>query len=103
MACSKCGGRGPTTPPIVTAAIRARAVNDAYRLASYPDCTDLYRGPWEGESTYVVARGTAEERLFRRGQGLPEASAYARATKTVLENLPNTQLCRQAVIDVFGS
>lgn len=101
MACSKCGGRGEPRPKTVTALAMRRATQGAFPLASYPDCKGLHAGKYVGESVYVVGRGTPHEKLFKRLRGLPEASAYAMAHRLNLENLPNTTLCDQAILDLY--
>lgn len=73
-----------------------------YLLASYPDCTQLYRGPAESDSTFVVGRNTEFERLFRRAD-LTAATQYAIETHQQIENLPNTALCQQAVGALLAS
>lgn len=73
----------------------------AYPLFTFQDCTELYKGRWEGYSIYVVARGTAEERLFAKHQ-LVDAATYAREVKAQIENLPTAALCAAAVTSVYG-
>ena len=71
-----------------------------YLLQSYPGCTTLYRGDLEGESAYVVARNTPEERLFKRSD-LADATTYAIETREALENIPLVALCAEAVTDLY--
>jgi hypothetical protein len=54
----------------------ARSVGGGqYPLYSYKGCTTLHStGPYAGRSVYVVARGSDQERLFRKDQ-LVEAAA----------------------------
>lgn len=75
----------------------------SYRLAAYPDCTKLHStGPYAGRSIYVVARGTDQERLFRKDK-LVEAAAYAREIRSSsLENVPTSALCDEAVLAVYA-
>lgn len=73
----------------------------SYPLGSFPGCTDIYSGPLDGESTIVVGRLTAGERLFPRIR-FAEASDYAVEVRSGIENLPNSGLCRQAVEDAWA-
>ncbi len=71
-------------------------------MMTYPGCTTLYRGPLEGDSIYVVARQTPDERLFKR-DNLTEATQWAIETREQLENIPTVALCADAVIAVFAA
>jgi hypothetical protein len=70
-------------------------------LATYPDCTVLYTGQYDGDSIYIVGRNTEFEKLFNR-QDLAAATTYAIETGQQIENIPNTGLCAQAVLDVYA-
>lgn len=59
-------------------------------------------GRHSGSSVIVVGRGTEDERLFTR-KAFAEATEYAKATKSHIENLPTTSLCDQAVTDLLGA
>lgn len=72
-----------------------------YLLLTYPGCTELYRGPLEGDSVYVVARNTEFERLFRRVD-LTAATQWAITNKQQLENIPTVGLCAEAVDELFA-
>lgn len=99
--CATCKGGGPRRPRI-SARMSGRAASwGGYPLASYPGCTDLYSGPREGDSIFVVLRGFEGERLFKRSQ-LGEMQEYAKETRSTPEGLPTTAVCRQAIIDLFG-
>lgn len=73
-----------------------------YTMLAYEGCTDLYRGPGEADSAYLVARNTEQERMFKRSQ-LAEATQYAIETRQQIENLPLTALCAQAVEVLLAS
>lgn len=73
----------------------------SYPLYTYPDCTALHTGAFQGMSIYVVARGTDQERLFRRLE-LVAAADYAKSVRAQIENLPTAALCDRAVLDVYG-
>jgi hypothetical protein len=73
-----------------------------YLLMTYPGCTELYRGEFEGGSTYVVGRNTESERLFAWTE-LADATTWAIETSSMIENIPNVGLCAQAVTDVYAS
>lgn len=74
-----------------------------YPLYTFQGCTELHStGPYAGRSIYIVARGTDQERLFRRDQ-LAGAAAYARSIKSSnLENAPTAALCDAAVLAVYA-
>lgn len=97
-----CGcGRQATRREVLRTASNAPTKGGGYLLMTYPDCSTLYRGAWEGTSIYVVGRNTEFERLFKRAD-LPLATDYALGTKQQIENLPTTGLCQDAVVDVYG-
>jgi len=75
--------------------------NGGYLLGSYPDCSTLHLGKFQGSSIFVVDRLGEFERLFPRTQ-LAEASAYAREVRRDIENLPTAALCDAAVLAVYG-
>lgn len=97
MGCS-CGQSARTRQAIQT---RNSGSAGSYPLFAYQGCTSLYTGRWEGFSIYVVARETAEERMFAKNQ-LVEASVYAREVKAQIENLPTAGLCHEAVVAIYG-
>jgi hypothetical protein len=73
-----------------------------YILMTYPGCSTPHTGEYAGGSTYVVGRNTEFEQLFRHND-LTDATTHALATGSGIENLPNTVLCDQAVIDLYAS
>lgn len=100
MGCN-CGSKASRVEGIRTSRLPPTR-SGGYNLSTYPDCTDLHLGQWQGTSVYVVGRATQFERLFRRVD-LPSASAYAREVKQTIENLPTAGLCDQAVVDLYGT
>ena len=92
------------TRRILQSAVTAGRANSGggYPLATFPDCTVLHTGEFQGNSIFVVGRMTTDERLFRRNQ-LAEASEYAKATRQPIENLPTTALCDAAVLSVLAT
>lgn len=99
MACG-CGGAAKRRE-MLRSSHYAPTRDGGYRLASYPDCTTLHLGAYQGNSIYVVGRGTEFERLFRR-HDLASATEYALETKQQIENLPTTSLCDEAVLSVYA-
>lgn len=100
MGCA-CGNRAARLEVLRTS--RAAPTRfGGYLLATYPDCTVLHLGAFQGTSIYVVGRNTEFERLFRR-EDLVTASQYARDSSQSIENIPTTALCDQAVLDVYGA
>jgi hypothetical protein len=71
-----------------------------YLLATYPGCTTLHQGQYEGTSIYVVGRNTEFERLYAFSQ-LAEATTWAVETFQQIENIPTSGMCDQAVRDVY--
>lgn len=100
MSCG-CGG-GKAARQEMLRAVANAPVKGMWLLATYPDCTTPHLGEWRGESTYVVGRNTDDERLFRRVD-LAAATEWAIATRQQLENIPNSGLCDQAVIDLYST
>jgi hypothetical protein len=97
-----CGcGSAAQRREILRTAHQSPTSDGGYTLATYPGCTVLYRGPSEGMSIFVVGRNTENERLFPFGE-LIEASEYAKESFDVIENLPTTAMCADAVISVYG-
>lgn len=99
--CTACGGGGIT--PEMRTIRQTYATAGRFQLANYPNCTELYHGPNEGESVFMVARGTLSERLFTRKQ-LAEASAYSNTLKgSIVEAAATAELCHDAVVDLLGA
>lgn len=71
-----------------------------YELAAYPNCSQMYRGKWEGQSIFAVGRLTTDERLFKFTQ-LAEASSYANTVRAPIESLPSAAICQEAVEDLY--
>lgn len=99
MACN-CG-RAATRREILRTASNAPTRDGGYLLATYPGCTTLHQGAYEGDSIYVVGRNTEFERLFARSD-LAAATDYAIQTEQQIENIPTTGLCDQAVLDIYA-
>lgn len=99
MACGPCSGASQAE---VMRADASLPTNGGYLLGTYPGCQDWYTGLNEGKNIYVVGRNTPEERIFTRTQ-LADASEYAKSIwPTTLENLPSAQVCRAAIVDIYG-
>jgi hypothetical protein len=73
-----------------------------YLLANYPGCTELYHGPLEGESVYIVGRNTEDERMFKRID-LAEATEWTLEHKAQIENIPIVGLCQEAIEALFAA
>lgn len=98
-----CGcGRQATRREILRTKALAPTAGGVYMLATYPDCTFTHDGQWAGESTYVIGRGTTDEKLFKRTD-LAAATTWAIDHKASIENIPNTGLCDTAVIDLYSA
>ena len=98
-----CGcGRQATRREVLRTKALAPVAGGLYMLSTYPDCSTVHQGAWAGESTYIIGRGTTDEKLFKRSD-LAAATEYAIATKQSIENIPNTGLCDQAIIDLYGA
>lgn len=76
--------------------------SQGYLLATFPDCDVLYAGPNYGTSLLIVGRNTPDEALFDR-KSMAAAEAHAVLTKGLVENLPVTGLCYDAVVAVLGA
>ena len=100
MACRACSGTAEPRPRTLSARATPPMAN-GFPLANYPHCTELHQGDRQGDSVYVVGRGTKAEKMFTRKQ-LAEASVYAQETRQTIENLPTTQLCDAAIIALFA-
>lgn len=100
MACVPCGRGGPVQEFAKITSYQPTA-DGGYELFKYPGCTALHHGVYEGRGAFAVARGTENERLFRFTQ-LAEASTYATSGPYVIESLPTSGLCDQAVIDLYS-
>ena len=81
---------------------RSYPTKDGYTLWTYPGCTQLHRGRYQGRSIYVVGRNTEFEKLFPRAQ-LHEASEYAKEVLQHVESIATAEMCDQAVVDVYGN
>lgn len=98
MACSSCNGTTKRKQFLSATAVAPSA--GGYPLMMFAACTQLYRGPHEGDSIYVVGRGTKAEKLFLRA-ALGDASDYGKQTRQTIENIPTTALCQQAIEQVY--
>lgn len=72
-----------------------------YKLRSHPGCFRPYSGRRRAETLFVVGLGEEGERLFERKNN-KAAIAYAKETKLRLVQLHVTQVCFEAVADLFG-
>ena len=72
-----------------------------YELASHPGCSTPYSGKHRAETVFVIGIGEEGERLFRI-KDRKDAVAYAKSTKLLLLRLHATQLCRDALVELFG-
>lgn len=79
---------------------RSNPTANGYLLMSYPDCTTTHQGKYVGLTCYIVARNTADEKVFNRLQ-LAEASTYAKKVFGTIEAIATGELCDQAVIDAY--
>jgi hypothetical protein len=79
----------------------AAGQNGVFELRDYPGCFRPYSGRRRAESLFVVGLGEEGERLFERKQN-KVAIAYAKETKLRLTQLHVTQVCFEAVADLFG-
>lgn len=90
-----CGCGKPNrlfTPARVT-----RGPNDFYGLIMFEDCITPYQGEFAGLSIFVACPGDRQrERLFT-WQQYELADAYARENGCLLDSVPTTSLCQQAV------
>lgn len=99
LGCGACGsGRAR---PFLPAEVRGGA--GFYMLALYPTCTERYSGELNGGAVHVVAPGTPNEKLFKWGT-YDEAVAYATSVNSVqIDNVLLTNLCRQAVEELYAA
>lgn len=104
MPCQKCGQT--RSPDFVGTFLPSYPENDIteaglVRLASAEECTEKYHGRWPSATVFILARGTENERLFRRGQKV-EAGRLARTKQWTLDNVPADKLCHDQVEALFG-
>lgn len=99
MACN-CG-RAATRREVLRTTRNAPTRDGGYLLLTYPDCTELHAGDFRADSTYVVGRNTEFEALFLRSE-LAAATQLAIEHKLTIENIPNSALCDQAIIDLHA-
>lgn len=95
-------GRAATRREVLRTTQNQPTKDGGFLLMTYPNCTDLHRGPWEGGSTYVVGRNTENERLFIKSD-LTAATQWAIDTNSQIENIPNVGLCDDAVRDLHAA
>lgn len=100
MAGCGCGNSAAQRREMLRTASNAPTRDGGYLLATYPGCTTLHHGAYEGTSIYVVGRNTEFERLYPFSQ-LTEATQWAIETLQQIENIPTAGMCDQAVLDVY--
>lgn len=97
-----CGcGRAATRREMLRTTSNMPTRDGGFSLATYPNCTTLHHGEFQGESVYIVGRNTEFERLFRRAD-LAEATEYTITTRQQIENIPTSGLCDEAVLDLLA-
>ena len=75
--------------------------NSVYELQAHPGCFRPYSGRRRAEAVYVIGLGKETERVFARSES-KAAIAYAKQTKERLMQIHSTQLCYEAVAELFG-
>ena len=75
---------------------------DLITLASAPDCTEAYAGPYRSASIFIVARGTADERLFVK-RDMVTAQTLARRNAWTLDRVRAESLCRESMLGLLGA
>lgn len=84
----------------------AAAGKNGYSLSSYPDCAGRHMGKFIGETVFVVARNTPDEKVFNRKE-LAEASSYSKSLhgaqyNVTIEQLATAEICDEAVLDAYA-
>lgn len=76
--------------------------NDLIALQSDPNCTQTYRGIYQGATIYIVGYGTDSETLYVRGDR-ELAIAHARDEKTTLDQVTAGSLCDTVMRELLES
>lgn len=85
------------------AAIFARRMNNVYELAGYPDCFTPYNGERRSDTAVIVGFGTEHEELFfKRDIKHAVARAKSYTPSLAVDQLPYTQVCEQAILDLLA-
>jgi hypothetical protein len=71
-------------------------------LATAPECSERYDGPYRSASIFIIARGTEHERLYVK-KDMVTAQTLARRNSWTLDRVRAESLCREPMLRLLGA